>query len=404
MTSPAQDDAFSDKVQDLSGAIGTGLELEGTLNALIDLSKQLIDSSSCGIFKFEGPGVRLITTHNASLELERTVVQFHNEGRTDQVFTADGPVVLSEPDGDTTCALALISAQDRPLGIFAFLCQRSAYTTSEQDLIKTLSKQAAIALENVGLYQNLFETHQKLKASQSQLVQSGKMAAVGQLAAGVAHEVNNPLQIILSRVQLLMMRHKEEVRLVKDLDLIESNVKRISRIIRSLLDFARHNSGQEEWKSIDLIYLVTQTANLMQHLMEKGEIEVTIHAVDEKSPQIFGNVGEVEQIFLNLLLNARQAMPKGGKIAIELSTDGETTTAIVSDSGEGIPEENLGRIFDPFFTTLEEDGGTGLGLSIIYGIVDKHNGEVSVKSEVGAGTTFELRFPSQGPAEHSSDE
>ena len=403
MANHSNDDTVSEQIQDLSGAIGTGLELEGALNALTDLSRQLIDSSACGIFKFEGINAHLITTHNASPDLERAVQDFHTSGQTDQVFTADNPVVLSESGEETSYALAPISAQEHPLGIFAFACNRSVYTAPELDLIATLSRQAAIALENVGLYQDLFETHHKLKASQTQLVQSGKMAAVGQLAAGVAHEVNNPLQIILSRVQLLMMRHKEEESLVKDLDLIESNVKRISRIIRSLLDFARHNSGQEEWKSIDLIYLVTQTANLMQHLMEKGDIEVTITTADGKSPQVYGNVSEVEQIFLNLLINAQQAMPDGGRIDIELSTDGQTTTATISDTGEGIPEENIGRVFDPFFTTREENGGTGLGLSIIYSIVDKHNGEVSVKSEPGQGTTFVLRFPSKGSQDDSEE-
>ena len=117
-------------------------------------------------------------------------------------------------------------------------------------------------------------TRKQLEASQDQLVQSGKMAAVGQLAAGVAHEVNNPLQIILSRVQLLMMRHKEEDGLVKDLRLVESNVKRISRIIRSLLDFARHNSGEEESREIDLVYLINQDINLVHHLLELSLIHI----------------------------------------------------------------------------------------------------------------------------------
>ena len=237
------------------------------------------------------------------------------------------------------------------------------------------------------------ETDQRLKASQAQLVQSGKMAAVGQLAAGVAHEVNNPLQIILSRVQLLMMRHREEERLVKDLQLVESNVKRISRIIRSLLDFARHNSEEEAWKTIDLLHLTTQTSNLMQHLLEKAEIELQLHLPDGPPPRIYGNVGEIEQVFLNLLINAQQAMPEGGRIDIELEEGNGAVTAQIRDTGEGISKENLPRIFEPFFTTREDLGGTGLGLSIIYGIVEKHNGVIEVKSQEGKGTTFTLRFP-----------
>lgn len=234
----------------------------------------------------------------------------------------------------------------------------------------------------------------RLKASQAQLVQSGKMAAVGQLAAGVAHEVNNPLQIILSRVQLLMIRHQEQEGLVKDLRLIESNVKRISRIIRSLLDFARHNSGEEEHKEIDLVYLVNQTINLMHHLLDKANVDARLKIEGDEPAKIAGNTGEMEQVFLNLIINALQAMPDdGGELRIEIERTDDLVIVRVQDTGEGIPEENLPKVFDPFFTTREESGGTGLGLSIIFGIVEKHDGRIEVESEVGQGTTFTLRFP-----------
>lgn len=232
-----------------------------------------------------------------------------------------------------------------------------------------------------------------LKVSQAQLVQSGKMAAVGQLAAGVAHEVNNPLQIILSRVQLLMIRNQGQDPLVQDLQLIEANVKRISRIIRSLLDFARHNSGEEDWKTVELMPLVEQTAELMRHLMEKSGIVLTVSHDADESPILYGNVGEIEQVFLNLLINALQATPKDGRIDINAVKAGEHVVVRVSDTGKGIAPENLSRIFEPFFTTRENQGGTGLGLAIISGIVEKHRGKIEVESVVGEGTTFILTFP-----------
>ena len=203
---------------------------------------------------------------------------------------------------------------------------------------------------------------QNFKVSQAQLVQSGKLAAMGQLAAGVAHEVNNPLQIILSRVQLLMMRNQENGALLKDLRLIESNVKRISRIIRSLLDFARHNSGEEDWKPIDLMHLLMQTMELMRHLMEKAGIELKFENLSSELPEVFGNVGEIEQVFLNLLINALQATPEGGCISISVAVVGDEVISKVSDTGNGIDAEHLPRIFEPFFTTRENQGGTGLGL------------------------------------------
>ncbi|HCK08465.1 ATP-binding protein [bacterium] len=247
-------------------------------------------------------------------------------------------------------------------------------------------------IDSLTLENKRFE--KRLKTSQAQLVQSGKMAAVGQLAAGVAHEVNNPLQIILSRVQLLVLRHQAQDGLVKDLHLIESNVKRISRIIRSLLDFARHNSGEEEHKEIDLVYLVNQTLNLMHHLLEKSRIDAQIHVDADERSRIAGNTGEMEQVFLNLIINALQAMPDdGGELDIAIDRTEEQVIVRVQDTGEGIPEENLPRIFDPFFTTREETGGTGLGLSIIFGIVEKHNGRIEVDSDLDQGTTFTLTFP-----------
>jgi len=232
-----------------------------------------------------------------------------------------------------------------------------------------------------------------LKVSQAQLVQSGKMAAVGQLAAGVAHEVNNPLQIILSRVQLLMMRNQGQDPLVQDLQLIEANVKRISRIIRSLLDFARHNNGEEDWKVVELMPLVEQTAELMRHLMEKSGIALTVTNQAGESPLLYGNVGEIEQVFLNLLINALQATPKNGSIDICAECVGEHVVVRVSDTGKGIAPENLSRIFEPFFTTRENQGGTGLGLAIISGIVEKHRGKIEVESIEGEGTTFILTLP-----------
>jgi two-component system, NtrC family, sensor kinase len=250
-------------------------------------------------------------------------------------------------------------------------------------------------LEHIdGLTEENARLEKRLKASQAQLVQSGKMAAVGQLAAGVAHEVNNPLQIILSRVQLLMIRHQEQDGLAKDLKLIESNVKRISRIIRSLLDFARHNSGDEEHKEIDLVYLVNQTINLMHHLLDKANVEARLHVEGDKPSRIAGNTGEMEQVFLNLIINALQAMPEdGGDLRIDIDCIDEQVIVRLQDTGEGISEENLPKVFDPFFTTREDAGGTGLGLSIIFGIVEKHSGRIEVDSEVGQGTTFTLRFP-----------
>jgi signal transduction histidine kinase len=387
----------TDQLQDVSPSVPE-IDLGDSLNSLTDLVLRLIDADACGIAKIQpdgGPPL-MCTDRNAPSDFETTVNRLHETGAVEQAFESGRSVAVpGESEPGSGLVVAPLTAKEERLGVLVIRCRRPAgdIDASEIDLIETLARQAEIAFDNAILYQNLLATHQKLKSSQAQLVQSGKMAAVGQLAAGVAHEVNNPLQIILSRVQLLMMRHRELEPLVKDLHLIESNVKRISRIIRSLLDFARHNTGDEEWRRIDLVYLITQTVNLMQHLMEKAGIEVEVSHPSGGPPTIHGNVGEVEQIFLNLLINARQAMPDGGRIDITIRVEEETAIVRVSDTGEGIPEGYLEHIFDPFFTTREEVGGTGLGLSIIYGIIEKHNGRIEVESNEGLGTSFELQLP-----------
>ena len=387
----------TDQLQDVTPSVPE-VDLGDSLNSLTDLVLRLIDADACGIAQIQQDGDTplMCTDRNAPPDFGTTVDRLHETGAVEQAFVSGRSVAVpNEGDPDSSLVVAPLTAKEKRLGILVIRCRRPAGDTdaSEIDLIETLARQAEVAFDNAILYQDLLSTHQKLKSSQAQLVQSGKMAAVGQLAAGVAHEVNNPLQIILSRVQLLMMRHHELEPLVKDLHLIESNVKRISRIIRSLLDFARHNTGDEEWRRIDLVYLITQTVNLMQHLMEKAGIDVEVTHPSGGPPTIHGNVGEVEQIFLNLLINARQAMPDGGRIDISIEVIEDKAIVRVSDTGDGIPSGYLERIFDPFFTTREEEGGTGLGLSIIYGIIEKHNGRIDVESNEGLGTTFELQLP-----------
>jgi signal transduction histidine kinase len=328
------------------------------------------------------------------------VRQFWKDGIIDWAIQQGHPTVVPDPalegkeDGERSFVVVPMRGMGRCAGVFVLACNKSsdAFTAGELDLIAFLSHQAAIALENARLYQSLEETNRKLRESQNQLVQAGKLAAVGQLAGGVAHEVNNPLQIILSRVQLLMMRHRDVPRLQDDLKLIESNVKRISKIIRSLLDFARYNSGEMEWADVDLAHLARQTCTLIQHQFDKAGISLTIDAPADL-PNVFGNAGEIEQVFLNLLLNAQHAMPSGGQIEIRMRAVQESVVVSVADTGIGIPKDVLPKIFEPFFTTRSSQGGTGLGLSIIYGIIEKHRGRIEVESQVCVGTTFTIYLP-----------
>jgi PAS domain S-box-containing protein len=219
--------------------------------------------------------------------------------------------------------------------------------------------------------------------------QSDKLAALGTLSAGIAHEINNPIGIITSRVEVMLLEAEGgelSAELRKDLDVILRHARRVASITQALLSFARQSSGNRE--PVNLNRVAEEMVHLVQKDMSRARVDVTLK-LDENLP----DANAIGQVLLNLLTNARRAMPDGGEITIETSHLPATRSVrlLVRDNGSGIAPEILPRIFDPFFTTKPD--GTGLGLSISHGIVHDHHGTVDVNSEVGNGTTFTLTFP-----------
>lgn len=222
------------------------------------------------------------------------------------------------------------------------------------------------------------------------LVQADKLSSIGLLAAGVAHEVNTPLAVISTYAQMLAKQISGDEQKAPLLEKIARQTFRASEIVNSLLNFSR--TSPTEFVSVDLNKTLRETLALMEHQMTKSGVTVTL-ALDEKLPRIKGSPGKLQQVFLNLFLNARDAMERGGVLALKTSAHDGQVLVTVADSGAGIARENLEKIFDPFFTTKGAKKGTGLGLSVSYGIVREHGGNIEVQSELGAGTRFELSFP-----------
>jgi len=229
---------------------------------------------------------------------------------------------------------------------------------------------------------------------ETQLAQADKLSSIGLLAAGVAHEINTPLAVISSYAQMLSKQMRGDQRLGPVLEKITQQSFRASEIANGLLNFSR--TSTTEFREVHLNQVIHDTLSLLEHQFKKAMIEVTLELTDDLPP-IHGNPGKLQQVFLNLLLNAKEAMPTGGKLRIATQANGHVE-AIVADSGSGIAPEHLKRIYDPFFTTKTmpkpgERRGTGLGLSVSYGIIQEHAGKIHVESAVGAGTTFHLEFP-----------
>ena len=222
------------------------------------------------------------------------------------------------------------------------------------------------------------------------LVQADKLSSIGLLAAGVAHEVNTPLAVISTYAQMLAKQISGDEQKAPLLEKIARQTFRASEIVNSLLNFSR--TSPTEFVSVDLNKVIRETLTLLEHQLAKASVRVEL-ALDESLPRIKGNAGKLQQVFLNLFINARDAMESGGTLAIRSGAQSGVVHVAVADSGGGIAAENLSRIFDPFFTTKAARKGTGLGLSVSYGIVREHSGEIEVQSEIGAGTRFHLSFP-----------
>ncbi len=222
------------------------------------------------------------------------------------------------------------------------------------------------------------------------LVQADKLSSIGLLAAGVAHEVNTPLAVISTYAQMLAKQVSDDEQKSKLLEKIARQTFRASEIVNSLLNFSR--TSTTEYEDVDLNKVVRETATLIEHQLLKAGVHVEFK-LEDPLPLVRGNNGKLQQVFLNLFLNARDAMEAGGILTIRSWSKGGFAHIDVSDNGQGISPDHLARIYDPFFTTKAAKKGTGLGLAVTYGIVKEHGGTIEADSRAGAGTCFRLEFP-----------
>jgi len=236
---------------------------------------------------------------------------------------------------------------------------------------------------------------------EEQLQISEKMASIGLLAAGVAHEVNTPLTGISSFTQMLLEGADPADPRTVLLEKIERQTFRAAKIVNGLLNLSRPGTSNNERVLVDLNAIVTDVFSLLEHQFEVGSIKVR-RELSVEPVLVLGIEHRLQQVFLNLFLNARDAMPAGGWLSVATRLDDGQAVAEIADTGSGIPSEQLSRIYDPFFTTKDIGRGTGLGLSITYGIVREHHGAIHCDSTVGQGTRFTLTLPLAAAAARAS--
>jgi signal transduction histidine kinase len=277
--------------------------------------------------------------------------------------------------------------------------ESSPFTESDLRCATIFSSQVAQAVCNARLYgrlegkiHELEEAREKMAEMQSQLVQAEKLAAIGQLASGVAHELNNPLSGIIGLAQVMLEGDGLTGQQKEDLETIHAQSQRCRYIIQNLLAFSRRNKSDRE--PVDVGVLLNATLRLVQYDFTTSGIKMLVDIKEAMTP-VSGNASQLEQVFLNLITNARQSMEDsgGGTLKVNAHQSGGMILVSVSDTGPGIAPDIISRIFDPFFTTKPVGKGTGLGLSISHGIVEQHGGGLSVKSEPGQGATFTVELP-----------
>jgi signal transduction histidine kinase len=296
--------------------------------------------------------------------------------------------------------------EDRIVGTLNVNESRRPSEFSDEDLraLTLFADQAALALEKAQLYRDsqrqlekLLSVLDELSRTQAQLVHSEKLASLGVLAGGVAHEINNPLMVILGRTELMLMDEDLPADFRTNLETIRVETERIAEIVLGLLTFSR-KSRQEKIEALEVNEVLERTLMLSEHQLTVGNVRV-VKELDPSLVPIQGNPGQLQQVFMNLIINAHHAMPEGGQLTVRTGPVPQQRVFVeIEDTGCGIPPEDLNRIFDPFFTTKEEGKGTGLGLSVSRNIVENHGGLIGVESTVGVGTLFRVVLPEVPPA------
>jgi len=296
---------------------------------------------------------------------------------------------------------AILVAQDRVIGyveVYNLLEQEA--TDEVLSLLNSMATAVAMALENARLYEEIRDSAEELAASQAQLVQSAKLVATGNLAASIAHEINNPLQAVQSCVYLLFDSVLPDDPNRPYLDIAQNELERMARIVGQMVDFYR--PAKEGREPTNIHELLDSVLALVSKRMQQNKVQSRSN-LDANLPKIMVTADHIKQVFLNIILNALDAMPDGGELTITtrlvmvseklLLPLPETQQVEIqfTDTGHGIEKEDLPRIFEPFFT--KKTKGTGLGLSISYDIVERHGGTIEVESQPGKGTTFTVRLP-----------
>ena len=400
--------------------IASSLDLDRVLTLITDEVRALLNAEASSVLLYDPASDELIFTAASTPALEALlgVRMPADAGIAGWVFREAKPALIDNPRKDprfyelidtltgmTTKSLLAVPLMhgEKVVGVLEAI-NRAGEAFEERDLylLSALASPAAIAIENARLFEVERDQRQMVEQSQAQLVQSEKMSALGRLVASLAHEINNPLQALRSGFSLLLSDQESQDKHQRYLEVANREVERLIAIVERVLGVVRPSG--EHLTSCDVNGLLDETLLLLGKRLEDGKVVVQRHS-EPDLPPIEARAGELNQVFINLILNALHAMPESGTLTVETRWEGADQVRITfSDTGLGIPEEDLPHMFEPFFTTRAD--GSGLGLATSYSIVERYGGRIEVESVEGAGSTFSVVLPVTGgtPDVNGSDD
>jgi signal transduction histidine kinase/putative methionine-R-sulfoxide reductase with GAF domain len=401
-------------VRETSLDIGKDLDLEVLMKRVVNRVLNLIDArgAELGLVEDKEKLIRVIVSENPWQDYTGYTFPFMSgvAGRIaalgEPLAVADFNVWGGRKDSThkapfTTVAGVPLKLSGEVIGTLTVQDDRPSRAFGPEDIktLELLAPQISIFIRNARLYQELEEGIEAQRLAEERLIRSARLAAIGEMAAAIAHELNNPLTTVTGFTELILESMSEDSPEFEDLTLVLEEAQRSRSVVRRLLDFSRQ--GEIMKVEADVNEVISMALALIHHIAQTSGIEIRVEMWDDL-PLISIDRNQIQQVFLNLIHNAIQAMPNGGELLLqtllENLEDGEWVAVIVKDTGVGISKEDLDKVFEPFFTTKPSGEGTGLGLSVSYSIVSGHGGHIDVESKKGKGSTFTVWLPVKVPA------
>jgi len=400
----SKDRADSEALLQISEAVSSTLSSREILHIIVKKVASLFEATRCSIFRVtqEEKFAQVIASHdNPDIELEITIDNYPEVKKTLETremvvvqYIFLDPLMKDVQENikslkNNAIIVIPIILKDNVIGTLFLRSVRDNKFFNEREIkfLKVVARVAANALDNAFLYENL-------EFTRLQLVQSERLRALGELATGVAHNFNNLLSGILGHTQMLLSRSLDAATRER-LQIIEKLVLDGSEVVRRVQEFTRLRTTKD-FSEVNIKDIINDVVRMTESKWSGGpnipKITLRVDTDSMEIPIVDGNATELREVFINTLFNAVDAMPKGGELTIHTKTNGKDIFVHFIDTGEGMSEETKKRVFDPFFTT-KGSKGTGLGMSLAYGIISRHNGHISIDSELGVGTTVTVQLP-----------